>query len=94
MAQIPSWLWLIAGIIVIAGSLYVGEQISLFFYVGLLFIAIGIAKIVLNYILRKKETKTEKTQMPRTHPQYNICRCGQYVRKTDNFCWSCGTRLR
>lgn len=99
MAQIPAWLWLGAGITVVAGSIYVGEQVELFFYIGLLFVLLGTAKIVFRFVMRKSETKTEKKQMQRvlpraTHPHYATCSCGQYIRRTDNFCWCCGRRLR
>lgn len=104
MAQIPSWLWLFAGIIITAGSYYVKGTIALFFYLGLLFILIGVAKILFWFITRKP-SRTEKTQMqmpsPRAQPvqpvhgQYGRCRwCGRYVRLTDTFCWGCGRRLR
>ena len=90
MAQIPSWLWLGAGIVVVLGSIYVGEHLQFFFYVGLLFIVIGIAKIAIWFVTRKGETKVEREQVqkfvPRqTHPHYRQCRCGQWARKTDNF---------
>lgn len=102
MAQIPSWLWLFAGIIVTAGSYYVGGKVALFFYLGLLFLLIGVAKAIIWFVMRKPK-KTEGTQMPSpkaqpvqpVHGQYGKCRwCGRFVRLTDSFCWGCGRRLR
>ncbi|MEM4263763.1 MAG: hypothetical protein QW666_02615 [Candidatus Woesearchaeota archaeon] len=103
MAQIPSWLWLFAGIIVTAGSYYVKGNIALFFYLGLLFILIGVAKIIFWFIMRKPKTGKIQMPMPQSRAQpvqqaaygnYKKCMCGRFVRLTDNFCWACGRRLR
>ena len=61
MAQIPSWLWLIAGIAIIFFSKYMGGKVEMFFWVGLVFAVIGLAKILVSYITHKGETKTEES---------------------------------
>jgi len=57
MASIPSWLWLISGIAIIFFSKYMGGKVELFFWAGLVFAIIGLAKILVGYITGKKETK-------------------------------------
>ncbi len=62
--KIPGWLWLIAGIGVAVLSKVISARdasnaaaMTLFFYVGLLFIAIGIFKILIKVILSNKKDK-------------------------------------
>lgn len=101
MAQIPSWLWLSAGIIVTVGSYYVQGPVTLFFYLGLLFILIGVAKLLTWFMTGKKSIKTGRAHtlapQPKAQPiqqRYKKCVCGRFVRSTDSFCWGCGRRLR
>jgi len=99
MAQkLPTWSWLLVGVIIAVFSLYL--EIGLFLWLGMLFIAIGVAKIVIRYMTGTKETSQEKKAVqqyaPKMHPahQYYRCSCGNPVRAADFFCSNCGRRLR
>lgn len=97
MAEIPWWAWLGIGLFVAITSGIMGGKVSLFAWVGLLFIAIGIGKIVYLFVMKPKETKTEqKAYAPITppHQTYHCPRCRITVQYTDYFCRHCGTRLR
>jgi hypothetical protein len=96
MAAIPSLVWLLIGAIVVGVSWYI--EMPLFFWIGWAFIALGIAKLAIGFILGKKETKQErKTASPAAQKhlqQHYRCSCGNPVKITDNFCNYCGRRLR
>ena len=107
MAQIPSWLWLIAGIAIIFFSKYMGGKVEMFFWVGLVFAVIGLAKILVSYITHKGETKTEQrtegapfypapsSAAPGQASMMRFCpRCGSQVSPNSYFCHKCGLRLR
>ena len=88
---IPAIVWLIVGIGVSVISLRV-PGLTFFFYIGLIFVGIGLAKIIIKYIFRKKETKQE---VKMHKPVVNQCfHCRSQVRSIDSFCWRCGARLR
>jgi len=101
MAEIAWWAWIGVGLFVAVGAAWSGGKVSLFAWVGLLFIAIGIAKVVYLFVTRSKETKTEHRIV---HPQRPVApvvpqgffcpRCRVTVQQTDYFCRYCGTRLR
>jgi hypothetical protein len=98
VAKIPALIYLLVGAVVSYVSLRIGNTFTFFFYVGLVFIGIGLAKLLIGFLLRKKETKTEKkTLQQETKPVNHIryCpRCRSACRMFDFFCWRCGTRLR
>ncbi|MBI4150492.1 hypothetical protein HY492_00010 [Candidatus Woesearchaeota archaeon] len=97
MAKIPAFAYLLVGALVAYVSLRIGETFTFFFYVGLVFLGIGLAKLLIGFLLRKKETKTEKKleqpAKPANHIRY-CPRCRSACRMFDYFCWRCGTRLR
>jgi hypothetical protein len=99
MGAIPSIAWLVIGAAVVGISSYVG--MPMFFWIGWLFIVMGIARLVIGFMIGKKETKTEKKTVQQAMPQhhgyvskYYRCVCGNPVKITDNFCGYCGRRLR
>jgi hypothetical protein len=101
MAAIPSWLWLAIGLIVSVTSWY--ADMTLFFWLGCAFVVVGVAKIVIGFMLGKTETKAEKKVVQRLAPvqgqrhpahQYYRCPCGNPVKVSDIFCSYCGRRLR
>ena len=97
MAQkLPAWVWLIVGLIIAFTSWY--TEMELFFWLGWIFILVGSAKIIIGFIIRKKETPTEKKTAqqytPQHHYQYYRCSCGNTVRATDQYCTACGRNLR
>ena len=100
MAEIAWWAWLGVGLFVAVSSALTGGKVSLFAWVGLLFIVIGIGKVVYLFVMRPKETSKEQNlvhpqHMPRAAPQASYCpRCRITVQPGDYFCRYCGTRLR
>ncbi len=101
MAAIPSFVWLFVGALVTAMSWY--SDIPMFFWLGWAFIAFGIFKLVIGFMLGKKETKSERKtiqqQIPRQQQamqahKYYRCQCGNPVKTSDFFCGHCGRRLR
>ena len=96
MAEIYWWAWLATGLFITITSAIVGGTVQLFVWIGLLFIIIGIAKVVLLLVLRPKETKIERKamHMPVHHAKAACPRCRVSIERTDYFCRYCGTRLR
>ncbi len=97
MAEIAWWAWIGIGLFVAVTSAYMGGKVSWFAWVGLLFIVIGIAKVVHLFVLSPKESKKEH-QIVQPHvarpPAFYCPRCRVTIQATDNFCKYCGTRLR
>jgi len=101
MAKIHGIVYFIIGVFVAIASYIINyDKLYFFFYIGLLFIIFGVAKIVIGFI-----NKEEKKQIPlnklnqnqfRQVPkqQYKRCpTCGNAARIADNFCSRCGTRF-
>lgn len=67
----------------------------LFFYLGIVFIIVGILKLWIKYI-QSKPDKQQNAQLHFQHPQSHqsqrkICNhCGFNLRHTDHFCPMCG----
>jgi uncharacterized membrane protein YuzA (DUF378 family) len=102
MAEIPWWAWLGVGLFVAITSAVMGGKISIFAWVGLIFIVVGIAKVVYLFVLHPKESKADQQAMHMRQPQLApqapsvlYCpRCRITVQPTDHFCRYCGWRLR
>ncbi|MEM4254555.1 MAG: hypothetical protein QXR48_04200 [Candidatus Woesearchaeota archaeon] len=62
MAAIPALAWLIIGGMIIGISWY--SDMPLFFWIGWAFVVFGIAKLIIGFVLGKKETKTEQKNSP------------------------------
>jgi hypothetical protein len=97
MAQkLPTWSWILVGLVITIVSWSV--EMELFVWLGLLFIAVGAAKIIISYMTGKETHQERKAEQhaPAAHPshQYYRCYCGNPVRATDSFCSACGRRLR
>lgn len=99
MVKIHGIIYILLGIFVaIASYLIDRNDLSVFVYVGMFFIAFGVAKIVLNFITgQKEEQKSGQTMQrkPNIHPQnFKKChRCGNVSRLTDRFCARCGNKM-
>ncbi len=112
--SIPGWLYLIFGAIITGYSQFLLNSKGLekntvfqfFFYVGLIFIAIGIFKLIIRYALGEKKKKIdndfaygynlEKTSNNQNN-KYKLITCPKCQAKnykTYNFCYKCGSRLR
>ncbi len=100
MAEIPWWAWLGVGLFVAISAAFTGGKVSLFAWVGIVFIVIGIAKVVYLFVLKPKETKQEQKIVHPSHriiqqPQAFYCpRCRITINPADVFCRYCGARLR
>ncbi len=95
MAKIHAIVYLILGAVISYVSLRIGSTFTVFFYIGLVFLGVGIAKLLIGFLLKKKETKPEKQSIRVTQPLWAHCpRCRSQVRTSDFFCWRCGNRLR
>ena len=60
MAKLPAWSWLIVGLIVAVTSSVV--EIPLFFWLGVVFVAIGAGKYALAAMTREKTPKEKHLQ--------------------------------
>jgi hypothetical protein len=102
MAEIPWWVWLGIGLFVSVSSAISGGKLSIFAWVGLVFIVIGIGKVVYLFVLKPRESEAEhramrmpNPQLPPQPPSSLFCpRCRVTVQQTDFFCRYCGWRLR
>lgn len=92
--KVPAVIWLMLGILLSGASYYLGEDFVLFFYAGLIIIALGVFKAILQYVFSERETKLEK-KITKETTQYSKCRfCSNTVRKIDYYCSMCGRQLR
>lgn len=99
MAKLPAWSWMLVGLVIAFTSWKV--EMPLFFWLGWIFIIIGIAKLLIGLLTAKKETRQERRTVHQYAPrhqvhahQYYRCSCGNPVKAMDNFCGYCGRRLR
>ncbi|MBN1644885.1 hypothetical protein JW851_02495 [Candidatus Woesearchaeota archaeon] len=92
--KIPALVWLMLGIVLSASSYYLGDDFVLFFYAGLIIIALGVFKLILEYVFSSKETSIEKKAVQEKE-HYDKCRhCNNVVRRIDYYCSMCGKQLR
>ena len=59
MKPLSGWLFVIVGIFIGIMSKYI-ENFQFFYWVGLGFLAIGMFKLLIKYIFRKKQSKADK----------------------------------
>lgn len=85
---IPSWLWLAVGVIVSVYSYLQFDKLMIFFYVGLVFVAVGIGKLIASY-------SGKKTAKPgNAASKLKRCiRCSEMLHHSANYCSKCGTRI-
>mgnify|MGYP001075016761 CR=1 FL=1 len=92
--KIPAIIWLMLGVLLSGASWYLGEEFILFFYAGMIITALGIFKLILQYIFSEK-TSTKEKQMIKKQENYERCRyCNNLTRKIDYYCSMCGRRLK
>ncbi len=90
--KIPFWLWLAVGLFITLASSAL--KMKLFIWVGLLFLAIGIGKMVFEFIFKERKPK-EKIIHQQAQQRYYYCpRCKIRVHVAEKFCRMCGQRLR
>lgn len=104
MAKIHGLVYIVVGLFVSVFSWKVDYQkFIFFFYVGWVFVFIGVVKLIFVFIKRKMGIKEEPVKMAQhkvsiqPHHQayhYKRCRkCGNAVRLHDRFCSRCGARF-
>ncbi len=97
MADIPPIAWIGIGLIVAVVAMLV-PALTIFIAVGILFIVVGVAKMVRSSAATKETTNTHSyhTASPRNEasPNTRVCFvCGAKNSALANFCGHCGHRL-
>src|SRR3989338_3335050 len=101
MAKIHGLVYLIIGIFVSVASWKINnEDLYIFFYAGILFVGVGVAKLLLSLMRNKKEDEKIIHHKEISHRQtqhlqhYKRCKgCGSVMRINDRFCSRCGLRV-
>ncbi|MBI4146667.1 hypothetical protein HY489_05015 [Candidatus Woesearchaeota archaeon] len=97
------WLiWLVVGLFVTITSTKLGGKLTMFLWVGILFIVIGIGKLAYKMLTAPKEShkghapQVHKTTHHEVHngPKRYCPKCGSQAIVHDNYCKHCGMRLR
>ena len=109
MVKIHGIVYLIIGAAVLFTSNKIDSQkFQLFIWVGYLFLVIGIAKLGIGFIKRKKESPAERKDLGNIYQQQtgqtaqfqqqraarHCPRCRFQLQGYENFCPGCGQRLR
>ena len=95
MATIPAIVYLLIGAGISYLSFRAGEELTIFFFVGLIFIGIGVAKFLIGRIFKTGVSKSVEKQLPKLHSHLRYCpKCRSPARKVDKFCTRCGIKLR
>ena len=93
MAEIHGLAYIIIGVFITAFSLYIGNKtgitkLIIFIITGIVMIIICIIKLITKRTAKKQEVK------PHHVASVKYCsRCGNRLRKEDNFCYKCGHRF-
>jgi len=100
---IPKWFWLVAGVAmaiyaqIILAKTPTMVAMKIFFYVGLLFIAIGIFQIIIKAVFSKPSKRIEReieSEIKKPRFIVNHCpKCGAKNYNTFNYCQNCGCKL-
>ena len=104
MAKVHGIIYLIIGLFVTVASYKINyDKLYLFFYIGLLFIIYGVAKIIIGFINKEERKKVAPSNIHKNQlnqfkqpikQQYKRCQnCGNVARGYDNFCSRCGNRM-
>jgi len=101
MVKIHWSFYIIIGIGVLFASYKIDTQkFKLFIWLGYLFLIVGIAKLGIWFISKRKESPTERKEFrgnvyPQQQKTAGYCpRCGNGLRGYENFCPGCGQRVR
>ena len=100
MTKIHGLAYLILGLLIGGFSYYINNKnksnaFALFFYIGIIFVMIGIIKLLAKVVQKKAVKKTEihnhAHQRPTPTSQVRFCgHCGASLRQHDHFCPMCG----
>lgn len=115
MAALSAWVYIFVGGLVSGVSFYINEQkgdgsFTLFFYVGIVFFVIGLAKLLIRVMLGKKtkmpvephyaqqrvqpQRKTHQHQAQQARRTHHCRKCGAPLSGYGRFCSKCGYRQR
>ena len=100
MVKIHWSFYLILGAAVLFTSNKVDPQkFKIFIWVAYLFLVIGVAKLAIWFISKKKESPAERKEFGNYAPQQQraarFCQgCGTQLQGYENFCSGCGQRLK
>lgn len=102
MVKIHGIFYLILGAGVLIVSYNIDPQkFKLFIWLGYVFLIVGVAKLGIWFINRKKESSFERKEIRRDFyqpQQQRVMRycpgCGNGLRGNENFCPGCGQRVR
>lgn len=90
--KIHGLVWLAIGAVMTAMSAYLGDRLRFFFYVGLVFVAIGVFKLIARYVTQE-DPSTDPKPLP-NHPMISRCaNCRESVYTTAKFCHMCGAKI-
>ena len=86
---LPAWIYLLVGILVAYVSSYI-DGFGIFIVVGILFMAVGVVKIIGSFAFKKEIEHPTKKHID----GYNKCdSCGAYNYKHVDKCHFCGKML-
>lgn len=95
MTKIHWSIWIGIGLIVTLVSSR--AELTLFIWIGLAFILIGVIKLIYRFVFTERAPKEETKPTRPTHAQQRILHCPccmSTAHATDNYCRLCGTPLR
>ena len=95
MAKIHWSVYIITGLFVSILSYKLNyEKLVFFFYIGLIFIVIGAAKLSFNLINKKAKKAQTAHHKPQQQAGFRYCpKCANVLRPHDKFCSICGAKV-
>ncbi|RMD58299.1 hypothetical protein D6825_01310 [Candidatus Woesearchaeota archaeon] len=91
MSGLSPWTWIATGLLVSLTSIAIGDRMILFAWIGLAFLAIGVAKLVFVTITTAQKSPLD---IPKEKGTVLCTRCYRQTRADYNFCGICGAQLR
>jgi len=88
---------ILGGAVLLASYNIDSQKFKLFIWIGYLFLIVGIAKLGIWFVTRRKESPAEKKEIKRELQPRNVMscpRCKSVLYGYMNFCSRCGVRLR